>query len=97
MRGFAERCPNDVMVDITFRLDAAEIAHELDLPPVSLLHLYRKWPGARDPGSSAASLVNQMFWDKFANGNASSRVVIVTEDLIAFGSGPEELAWAMRS
>ncbi|WP_157696609.1 hypothetical protein [Porphyrobacter sp. CACIAM 03H1] len=88
---------NEVAVDITFRFDAAEIGHELNPPPVSWLHLYRNWPSARDPGSSATSLVSQMLWDKFANGNASTRAVIALDDLLAFGSGRDALGWAMRS
>ena len=89
--------PNEVTVDISFAFNAAEIGHELDPPSVSWLHLYRNWSAARDPGSTATSLINQMFWNRYANGNASTRTVIVLEDLLAFGSGRDDLALAIRS
>jgi len=80
-----------------FRFDAQAIGKPLKKPERSWIHFYRSTDPEERFSVSTSSLTSIMFWDKFDNGDLSTKAVVPLDHLLAFGTGFDTLVWNIRT
>lgn len=86
----------EIMLDMHFAFDAQN-GGAFKKPDRSWLHFYRSVDTEKGRHILATSLSTMTLWHQYGAQRLSTRAIISLDDLLAFGTGHDTLAWDIRS